>query len=123
MNNLIEFLGIQIHQINQSEVIISLDVTDAVKQPYGILHGGINAVMAETAASIGANQNVPDDCVAVGVDITTHHLMPVASGTIVTTAKPLHIGHRIQTWYTKTTLDQALTSTSTVTLSTMVKPD
>lgn len=123
MNNLIELLGIKVNQINQSKVIISLDVTDAVKQPYGFLHGGINAVMAETAASIGANQNLDDTHVAVGVDINTHHLKSVASGTILTTATPIHLGRTLQTWYTETTLDGALTSISTVTLSAIAKPN
>lgn len=122
MNNLIDFLGIKINQIKQSEIIISLEVTDAVKQPYGFLHGGINAVMAETAASIGANQNVGENQIAVGVDITTHHLKPVSSGTIYTKATPIHIGNHIQTWYTETTFDHQLTSVSTVTLSSMAKP-
>lgn len=123
MNNLIELLGIKFNQIKESEVIISLKVTDAVKQPYGILHGGINAVLAETAASLGANENLPKNQIAVGVDINTHHLKTVKKGTLITKATPIHIGQHIQTWYTETTLGQNLTSVSTITLSNVTKPN
>ncbi|MTV82748.1 PaaI family thioesterase [Secundilactobacillus folii] len=120
--NLSELLHIKSEQITQTKIIISLEVTDAVKQPYGIMHGGINAVLAETAASLGANENLPDDRVAVGVDITTHHLRPVSHGKLVTTATPVHIGNTLQTWYTETVLGQQLISISTVTLSNVPKP-
>ncbi|KRK57261.1 hypothetical protein FD42_GL002313 [Lentilactobacillus hilgardii DSM 20176 = ATCC 8290] len=42
--------------------------------------------MAETAASLGANQNVGPDEYAVGVNINTQHLLPVTSGLIIATA-------------------------------------
>lgn len=71
---------------DKTKVIISLEVSDPVRQPYGLLHGGVNAVMAETAASLGANQNVGPDEYAVGVNINTQHLLPVTSGLIIATA-------------------------------------
>lgn len=118
MHDLLETLGIKTVSVSETKVIISLNVTDSVKQPYGLLHGGVNTVMAETAASIGANQNVEANSYAVGVNVTTQHLRPVKSGTIVATAEPLHIGHQLQTWQVTITHSHHLTSTSTVTLTT-----
>jgi len=57
LNNLLDLLGIQTVSGSKTNVIISLAVTDLIKQPYGLVHGGINSVLAETAASIGANEN------------------------------------------------------------------
>ncbi|GKS81769.1 hypothetical protein LPAF129_14550 [Ligilactobacillus pabuli] len=117
MSDLVTFLGIKVVSLSSNESIISLDVTDEIKQPYGIVHGGINAVLAETAASIGAAQNVPEDATVVGVDLTTHHLAPVTEGTILAKATPLHVGRTIQTWRVDVYNGDRLTSESQVTLS------
>lgn len=119
MSNLIELLGIQTVSVSKTKVIISLEVTDSVKQPYGIVHGGINSVLAETAASIGANGLLDSDRYAVGINISTQHLMPAKSGTLVATAEPLHVGNRIQTWQVEIANNNVLTSTSVVTLTTL----
>jgi 1,4-dihydroxy-2-naphthoyl-CoA hydrolase len=121
LSNLIDLLGIQTVSLSKTKVIISLQVTDSAKQPYGIVHGGINSVLAETAASIGANQLVDNDHYAVGVNISTQHLMPVSSGKLVATATPLHGGNRIQTWQVEIASTNILTSTSVVTLTSLEK--
>ncbi|GAA2984163.1 PaaI family thioesterase [Lentilactobacillus parakefiri] len=121
MSNLIKLLGIKTVSVSQAEVIISLEVTDAVKQPYGLLHGGINSVLAETAASIGANKQLDSNHYAVGVDLTTQHLLPVAHGKLVATATPLHAGQRLQTWRVAIRNGDRLTSFSTVTLTNVAK--
>lgn len=117
--NLLELLNIQPQTVTSQQVIITMDVTAAVKQPYGIVHGGINAVLAETAASLGANQWLTDhnrDQIAVGINITTQHLIAVSGGQLKTIAAPIKIGRRIQTWRADVYCQKKLTSTSTVTL-------
>ncbi|WP_282800973.1 PaaI family thioesterase [Secundilactobacillus kimchicus] len=116
MSNLLETLGITSQTVTKSNVIISLPVTDSIKQPYGIVHGGINAILAETAASLGANANLDEVHAAVGVDIATHHLAAVAEGTIVATATPVKIGRQLQVWEVTTAVADSVTSFSTVTL-------
>ena len=54
--NLLDYLGIQIEETTATQVRLSLVVTDQHKQPFGLLHGGINAVLIETACSLGANR-------------------------------------------------------------------
>lgn len=117
LSNLLDLLGIQTVSASKTNVIISLAVTDLIKQPYGLVHGGINSVLAETAASIGANENLDANNHAVGINISTQHLHSVSSGTLIANAVPLHIGQRIQTWQVKVTNDNKLTSTSVVTLA------
>lgn len=116
MKNLMDLLGIKIIAVNKTNAIISLEVTDSIKQPYGVVHGGINAVLAETAASLGANENVPANSHAVGIDISTQHLAAVSRGVLTATAVPVHTGRKIQTWHVKIKNNDRLTSTSTVTL-------
>ena len=117
--NLIQYLGIKIQTVTANQVIISINVTDQIKQPFGIVHGGINATLAETAASLGANAWLADNerhQVATGVDINTQHLRAVKTGILKAVATPLKLGRRIQTWQVQTFNDDQLTSNSTVSL-------
>lgn len=117
--NLLQYLGIKIQTVTVNQVIISINVTDQIKQPFGIVHGGINATLAETAASLGANAWLADNerhQVATGVDINTQHLRAVKTGILKAVATPLKLGRRIQTWQVQTFNDNQLTSNSTVSL-------
>ncbi|MQS53427.1 PaaI family thioesterase [Companilactobacillus mishanensis] len=117
--NLLENLGIDVIDQGKTRVVLKMKIEDKHMQPHKIMHGGINAVLAETAASIGANLNIDDENgVAVGVDIMTHHLNSVKDGVLVTEATPVRVGNTIQTWTVTTHLeDHAIpTSLSTVTL-------
>ncbi|AKP67266.1 PaaI family thioesterase [Companilactobacillus ginsenosidimutans] len=117
--NLLENLGINVTDQSKTRVILKMKLEDKHMQPYKIMHGGISTVLAETAASIGANLNIDgDDEVAVGVDIMTHHLNPVKEGVLVTEATPVRVGNTIQTWTVTTHLEghAISTSLSTVTL-------
>lgn len=117
--NLLQYLGIKIQTVTANQVIISINVTDQIKQPFGIVHGGINATLAETAASLGANAWLADNerhQVATGVDINTQHLRAVKTGILKAVATPLKLGRRIQTWQVQTFNDDQITSNSTVSL-------
>ena len=119
--DLIEYLGIESIISSKDKVILSLNVTDKVQQPFGVLHGGINSVLAETAASIGANLNLSHGH-AVGVNISTNHLKSVTSGKLTVEATPLRIGKKIQVWQANTFDDKNnLTSNSTITLTNINK--
>ncbi|KRM84788.1 PaaI family thioesterase [Liquorilactobacillus vini] len=115
--NLLTNLGIKIVKKSSEKTVVSLLVSDKLKQPFGYLHGGINAVLAETAASLAANQLANQKQIAIGVSIDTHHLRAVTNGVLIAEAIPLQLGRSLQTWSVKTFLknDEALTSYSTVT--------
>ena len=63
--NLLENLGIHQDLVTKDRVELSMPVQAKHLQPYGIVHGGINTVLAETAASLGANANVAPGRIAV----------------------------------------------------------
>ncbi|MBM7543384.1 hotdog fold thioesterase [Periweissella beninensis] len=115
--NLIDYLGIKVVSQSAQQVELNLPVTENIKQPFGLVHGGINAVLAETAASIAANCAAPRGQVAVGVAITSHHLRPTVNGSLITIATPQHIGTKIQVWDVKIMqqTNAKLVSTSSVT--------
>src|SRR5699024_4598097 len=97
MTNLLETFNIEIVQLNKEKVVIEVDVTDDMKQPFGIIHGGMNAVLIETAISLGGTENV-EDGYATGVEINVNHIRAVSTGGLITTATPIHIGKSTQIW-------------------------
>lgn len=124
--NLLENLGIQTQSVTAAKIEITVKVTDKLKQPYGIVHGGINTVLAETAASLGANQWLADhhqDQIAIGINITTEHLIAVSDGTLKTVATPIKQGYHLQTWRADIYCDNQLTSTSIVTILNRPRPN
>ena len=69
-------------------------------QPFGLLHGGVSVVLAETLGSMAAALCLrrPDQT-CVGLDINANHLRGVSRGDTVTgTARPLHLGGSTQVW-------------------------
>lgn len=96
--NLLEHLDIQIKQTTPEQVELALMVRDIHKQPFGIMHGGMNGVLIETACSLGANQNVKSNEYCAGVDLQVNHLRAVTSGELTIRAIPDKVGRTIQVW-------------------------
>ena len=84
------------------------------KQPYGLVHGGLNGVLIETACSLGANENT----FAVGIDLQVNHLRSVHDGSLTVIATPDHSGKTLQVWEAKIyNADHQLTSVGRCTLT------
>ncbi|GGC95673.1 PaaI family thioesterase [Enterococcus wangshanyuanii] len=97
--NLLEHLQIQTKELTKKRVILTMNVASFHKQPYGIVHGGINAVLIETACSMGANEQFStENAYAVGVDLQVNHLKSVTEGILTVIAQPNHIGGSLQVW-------------------------
>ena len=91
-------LGIQITEIGEDFVRGELQVEPRTHQPFGLLHGGVSCVLAETLGSVGGLLACDEGYIAVGVDINATHMNGVRSGKIVGTARPLKLGRRMQFW-------------------------
>lgn len=63
------------------------------EQPYGLLHGGANAVLIETAASLAAAGDYPA-AVALGASLSVQHVAPVKTGTVETCTRACYRGER-----------------------------
>ena len=120
--NLLENLGIHQDLVTKDRVELSMPVQAKHFQPYGIVHGGINTVLAETAASLGANANVAPGRIAVGVNVTTQHIRAIREGEIFVVATPDHVGRTLQTWQARLLVNDRLTATATITLMNVPAP-
>lgn len=91
-------LGIEIVLATSEKVVLRVEVGPKVHQPYGILHGGVSALMAEGAASIGGALSVAPDHIVVGTELNCSHLRSMSSGTLTATATPFRKGRSVQVW-------------------------
>ncbi len=93
-----EYLGIEFLEVGDDYIRGRVPVDTRTRQPYGILHGGVSVVLAETLGSCGAAFSCPPGHRAVGLDINANHLRSETSGWIVGTARPVHIGRTTHVW-------------------------
>lgn len=97
-NTAVSHLGIEITEVGNDFLRGRVPVDNRTRQPFGLLHGGVSVVLAETLGSLGANYACPEGYLAVGLDINANHLRPATSGWVVGTARAVHIGRTTQVW-------------------------
>ncbi|OIJ69069.1 PaaI family thioesterase [Streptomyces mangrovisoli] len=90
-------MGVQIVEASAERVVGTMPV-EGNTQPYGLLHGGASAVLAETLGSVGSMLHGGIDKVAVGVDLNCTHHRGVRSGLVTGVATPVHRGRSTATY-------------------------
>lgn len=93
-----EHLGIEFVEVGDDYIVGRVPVDERTRQPYGLLHGGVSVVLAETLGSCGAAFSCPPGYRAVGLDINANHLRGVSSGWVTGTARPMHRGRTTHVW-------------------------
>jgi uncharacterized protein (TIGR00369 family) len=99
-------LGVETVLVTPEKVILRVEVGPKVHQPYGILHGGVSALLAEGAASIGGAVSVAPDHIVVGTELNCSHLRSMTSGILTATATPIRKGRNVHVWAIDLTDDQ-----------------
>jgi uncharacterized protein (TIGR00369 family) len=90
-------MGVQIVEASPERVVGTMPV-EGNTQPYGLLHGGASAVLAETLGSIGSMLHAGSSKMAVGVDLNCTHHRGVRSGIVTGVATPVHRGRSTATY-------------------------
>lgn len=101
--NMGETLGIRFTSASPDLIEATMPVTNAVRQPFGLLHGGASVAFAETMASVAALMAVPEGIQAhvVGLEINANHLKAVRSGWVTGKCRPLQTGRNFSVWEVK----------------------
>ncbi len=94
----ISHLGIEFIEVGDDFLRGRVPVDKRTVQPFGLLHGGVSVVLAETLGSVGAMYASPEGHRAVGLDINANHLRAATSGWVTGTARPIHRGRTTQVW-------------------------
>jgi uncharacterized protein (TIGR00369 family) len=80
-HTIMEALDIRVEEYTEASIVLSMPISDATRQPYGLLHGGVSMVLAETAASYHACWGIDmSERAPVGIEINGSHLNSAASG-------------------------------------------
>ncbi|MCZ4100946.1 hotdog fold thioesterase [Streptomyces sp. SID13666] len=90
-------MSIQITEASPERVVGTMPV-EGNTQPYGLLHGGASAVLAETLGSVGAMLHGGPGKLAVGVDLNATHHRGIRSGNVTGVATPVHRGRSSATY-------------------------
>ena len=97
-NTAVSHLGIEFTEVGDDFLRARVPVDERTRQPFGILHGGVSVVLAETLGSIGAFYACPEGHRGVGLDINANHIRAASSGWVTGTARAVHIGRTTQVW-------------------------
>ncbi|WP_439589281.1 hotdog fold thioesterase [Hydrogenophaga sp.] len=117
-NTAVRQLGIEFLEVGDDFITARVPVDTRTKQPYGLLHGGVSVVLAETLGSCGAAYSCPEGHRAVGLDINANHLKGATSGWVTGVTRPVHIGRTTQVWQIDMTNDAGeLTCVSRITMA------
>ena len=111
-------LGIEFLEVGDDFIRARVPVDRRTVQPYGLLHGGVSVVLAETLGSSGAYYAAPEGHRAVGLDINANHLRAATGGWVTGTARPVHRGRTTHVWQIDMTNDAGeLTCVSRLTMA------
>ncbi|MEQ8237175.1 MAG: hotdog fold thioesterase [Syntrophomonadaceae bacterium] len=92
-------LGIEMTQMKPEKVIATMPVTPKTHQPFGVMHGGVSVVLAETVASAGSYLFINREKQrAVGLEINANHIRGVSSGVVRAEGVPVHVGRTTLVW-------------------------
>ncbi|MEO6017376.1 MAG: hotdog fold thioesterase [Polaromonas sp.] len=117
-NSAVSLLGIEFIEVGDDFIRARVPVDARTVQPYGLLHGGVAVVLAETLGSCGAAFSVPAGHRVVGLDINANHLKGTSSGWVTGIARPVHIGRSTHVWAIEMTNDAGeLTCVSRITMA------
>jgi len=98
-NTLMETLDIEYVDVGDDFLIAKMPVTSKVHQPYGQLHGGATAALAETVGSAACHFFIPsNDKLVNGIELTINHIKSKREGVVFATARNIHKGRSTQLW-------------------------
>ena len=102
-----DLIGIEYADLDPDRARASLEVTPKVRQPFGIVHGGTMAALAESLCSRATWEQVSGDgMVAMGMSNQASFLRPIADGRVICEAVARHRGRTTWVWDVELTDDE-----------------
>jgi uncharacterized protein (TIGR00369 family) len=99
--------GLEVLEFSDELVRAQVAVRDEIKQPMGLVHGGVYASIAESITSMAtARAVIADGMMAQGMSNQTNFLRPITEGTVHAVARRRHRGRTTWVWEVDMTDDQ-----------------
>ncbi|WP_223880567.1 PaaI family thioesterase [Roseococcus microcysteis] len=93
------YLGIRVTEIGPDYILGEIPVDERHVQPFGMIHGGVSVVLAETLGSLASLMACEPGFIAVGLEVNANHLRPVPKGDVVRgRCTPVRIGRSVHVW-------------------------
>lgn len=100
--SLLSHFDMKVEERAAGRLVMSMPVTDRVKQPFGYLHGGASVALSETVASMGTADLIDlDKEIGLGLEINANHIASVRSGRVTAVGEILHQGKSTHVWDVK----------------------
>jgi 1,4-dihydroxy-2-naphthoyl-CoA hydrolase len=101
-NTLMQTLEIEFVDVGTDYVTAKMPVNSKVHQPYGILHGGATAALAETVGSCASALFIDTKTKIVkGIELSINHLKSKKEGVVFGVARAIHKGRTTHLWEIK----------------------
>ena len=97
-NTMVAHLGIVYTRLGDDVLEAEMPVDNRTHQPFGLLHGGASAALAETLGSMAGFMMTRDGQCVVGTELNATHHRPVSEGKVRVVCQPLHLGRQNQSW-------------------------
>ncbi|CAN5549149.1 thioesterase family protein [soil metagenome] len=92
-----KLIGMELVDLRPDEAAIKIEMRDDLRQPSGVLHGGVTATLIDTTMAFAVRTRLAIDDATATIDLTVHYLRPHITGTFICTAKVVRAGKRIFT--------------------------
>ncbi|MHB9322621.1 proofreading thioesterase EntH [Phytobacter diazotrophicus] len=98
VRTLVGHLGIVYTRLGDDVLEAEMPVDARTYQPFGLLHGGASAALAETLGSMASYMMTVDGQCVVGTELNATHHRAVSQGKVRAVCQPLHLGRQNQSW-------------------------
>jgi len=92
-----KLIGMKLVDVRPDEAVISIEMRDDLRQPSGVLHGGVTATLIDTAMAFAVRTRLALTDATATIDLTVHYMRPHLAGKFVCTARVVRAGKRIFT--------------------------
>ena len=96
--NMVGLLDIRFEALTDDAIEATMPVDSRTHQPFGLLHGGASAALAETLGSMAGYLMTRDGQCVVGTELNATHHRAVSQGKVRGVCQPLHLGRQNQSW-------------------------
>ena len=93
---------VELQSVDETEIVLRMEIGDHARQPFGLLHGGISMLLAESAASMHACWGLDfTKKFPVGIEISGSHIRSATEGTVLARARLIRksstlVHHRVE---------------------------
>ncbi len=96
--NMVKYLDIVFTEIGDQSLSATMPVDHRTMQPFGLLHGGASAVLAETLGSVASYCIKEPLGNYVGLEVTATHLRSATEGMVTGIVSPIKLGRKVHIW-------------------------